>query len=247
LNTNRAGYGKVFLSIAAFMVCIGCAELQQTFPTGELLRGVLTTPGSQLDERTVSAGLKEALRVGTERTVFSTSRMDGYLGNALIRIALPDEYQPVAQTLRTIGLGGQVDSLETAMNRAAEQAAGEAKNIFWNAISQMTLTDALGILNGGQTAATDYFRDRTTHNLRNRFRPIVSQKMGEVGLYQVYNQFMTVYNTLPLLSKPALNLEDYVTDKAMGGLFTVLADEERKIRENPAARTTDLLRQVFGR
>lgn len=235
------------LFLAFLLAAGGCAELQGGLSPGDILQSVMRPRGTVLDERTVAAGLKEALRVGTDRTVGLTSRTDGFLGNALIHIALPDPYQPMARTLRTLGLGGQVDALETAMNRAAEQAGGEARTVFWDAISGMTLTDAYAILNGGETAATDYFRGRTSESLRGRFRPIVSQKMGEAGLYRAYDQLVTRYNALPFTTPPALNLEEYVTDRGLGGLFTILAQEEQRIRRDPAARTTDLLRKVFSR
>jgi hypothetical protein len=194
----------------------------------------------------VAAGLKEALRLGTERAVAATSRPDGYLANPLIRIAVPAELDSMARALRSIGLGRQVDEFDVAMNRAAEDAATEATGVFWDAISQMTLTDAHGILKGGETAATDYFRDHTEDTLGTRFRPIISEKMADVGLARLYEHLVSSYRTLPFASEPALDLNDYVTDKALDGLFTVLGQEETRIREDPAARSTELLRRVFG-
>ena len=218
----------------------GCAAEQTGINLGDLLGS-----GGPLDEKTVAAGLKDALRVGTERTVSSTSIVDGFLGNALIRIALPEQFETAASTLRKIGLGGQVDEVEVAMNRAAEMAAGEAKGVFWNAIGEMTLTDAFGILNGEETAATDYFRLRTSDELRTRFHPIVAAKMDEVGLYRVYEKAVDAYTALPLVSEPEVDLEAHITDRVLDGMFLVLAGEEKRIREDPAARTTDLLRKVF--
>ena len=211
------------------------------------LGGLIQGDGGPLDEETVAAGLKEALRVGTERTVGVTSRTDGFFGNALIRIVMPEQLQSMAKTLRTVGFGGQVDEFEVAMNRAAERAAGEATGIFWQAITRMSLSDAFGILNGGETAATDYFHVRTADPLRQKFRPIVTEKMTEVGLYRIYEDIAEQYNSLPLGSKPLIDLEEYVTERALGGLFTVLGQEEKRIREDPAARTTALLRKVFDR
>ncbi|MBN1826655.1 MAG: DUF4197 domain-containing protein [Candidatus Eisenbacteria bacterium] len=217
----------------------GCAA-EQT------LGGLLGGGGGPLDESTVAAGLKEALRVGTDRTVSVTSALNGFLGNELIRIAMPEQLESMAGTLRTVGLGGQVDEMETAMNRAAELAAGEATDVFVSAITQMTIADAFGILNGGDRAATDYFQEKTTEELSGRFRPIVSEKMEEVGLARIYGDLSTRYNALPFVTTPAVDLTDYVTERALGGLFTVLAQEEGKIREDPAARTTALLKRVFG-
>ena len=199
-----------------------------------------------LDEQTVAAGLREALRIATERTVKSTSKLDGFLGNALIRIVMPEQFEVAAKTLRAVGFGKQVDELEIGMNRAAERAAGEATEVFLNAITQMTLEDAFSILNGGDNAVTNYFRSRTEESLHERFKPIVTEKMSEIGLYKVYNGLTDYYNKLPLVTTPALDLDEYVTQHALNGLFTVLGQEEKRIRTDPLARTTDLLRRVFG-
>ena len=230
------------LLLAALVLTVGCAALQQD------LSAVLGSgSGGELDERTVARGLKEALRVGTGNAVLSTSSVDGFLGNALIRIAIPDQLQSAASTLRSIGLGSRVDELEAGMNRAAELAAGEARDIFWTAVTGMTISDAFGILKGHDTAATEYFRARTGDALRERFRPIVEEKIGEIGLSRVYGRIADAYNGVaPPGSESLVDLDDYVTERALDGLFTVLGQEERKIREDPMARTTDLLRRVFG-
>jgi len=224
---------------------LACAGLDPADLEG-LLQAAQSAGGGALDEGTVAAGLKEALEVGTKRAVDVTSRSGGFGLNDLIRIETPEQLQPMTDALRMVGLGGRVDELETSMNRAAELAAGEATDVFWDAIAKMSISDAFGILNGDETAATDYFRDRTTTQLTERFRPIVNQKMQEVGLYQTYKQLTSAYASLPLASKPSLDLEEYVTDNAVGGLFTVLGQEETKIRSDPGARSTELLRKVFG-
>jgi hypothetical protein len=233
-----------FLWVPCALIAAGCAALQGN------LGGVLGSGSGEsapLDEPTVVAGIKEALRVGTQNTVLSTSRLDGFLGNALIRIAIPPQLTSAASTLRQVGLGAQVDELEVGMNRAAEKAAGEARDVFWDAITGMTVSDAFGILRGGDTAATAYFRGRTYAALETRFRPIVQQKIQEIGLSRVYTRVADAYNSLPLAGQSRLvDLDDYVTERALSGLFTVLGQEERKIREDPAARTTELLRRVFG-
>jgi hypothetical protein len=191
--------------------------------------------------------LKEALQVGSERAVASTSQVDGYLANALIRIAIPEQLDSMASTLRKVGLGRQVDELEIGMNRAAERAAADAKSVFWSAIRQMSIADAFAILRGGDHAATDYFRAQTAEILRGRFRPIIAQKMEEVDLSRIYQRAAAAYNAIPLVDKPeAVDLEQYITQQALTGLFTVLAQEEKLIRDDPVARTTDLLRRVFG-
>jgi hypothetical protein len=235
---------QLFALVSVFSAC-GCATLQKDMPG---VFGGNSGGGGALDESTVIAGIKEALRVGTENAVVSTSKLDGFLGNQLIRIVIPEQMASVASALRNVGLGGQVDELEVGMNRAAERAAAEARGVFWDAITGMTVSDAFGILTGGNTAATDFFRDRTSATLRTRFHPIVEQKIEEVGLSRVYSRIADSYNSLPVAGKQRLvDLDEYVTDRALDGLFTVLATEEQKIRQDPLARTTDLLRRVFGR
>ena len=228
------------ITLGLILSVAGCATLQDLgYGTG--------TAGGGLDEATVVAGLKEALTVGTGRTVDVTAQVDGYLANELIRIAVPAQLAPAAETLRRAHLGSVVDDLETGMNRAAELAAVEARDIFVGAIRSMTLADAFAILRGSDTAATDYFEARTRSSLAARFRPIVTAKMNEVGVSRLYSQTLDTYNLIPLTTKPALvDLEDYVTDRALAGLFTVLAQQEQQIRRDPVARTTDLLRRVFG-
>ncbi len=200
---------------------------------------------SALDESTVAAGLKEALRIGTERSTASTSQLDGFYKNALIRIALPDQFEGVAKTLRQFGMGSYVDNFEVSMNRAAERASGEAVDVFWSAIKQMSISDAFGILNGEQTAATDYFRGKTTASLTARFQPIVRTKMKEVGVYNLYNDLVAKYNTLPIEKPEAVDIDTYVTARTVNGIFSVLEGEEKRIRQDPAARTTALLKKVF--
>lgn len=202
--------------------------------------------GGPLDDATIVQGLQEALHVGTQRAAASTSRTDGFFANPRIRIPLPRELSTVAKTLRTAGFGSKVDEFELAMNRAAEQASGEAVDVFWNAIRRMTFADARGILQGDSTAATTFFRRTAGEELRARFRPVVVARMNELGYVRKYDELVDLYASLPLTTRPAFRPEDYVTDRALDGLFTVLGDEEKRIREDPAARTTALLRRVFG-
>lgn len=223
----------------------GCSNIDPEIL--DIVLGVPTDDDAPLDEATVSRGLREALRIGTERAVDRTSRVDGFLGDALLRITLPEEFEDAASTLRRIGFARQVDELEVAMNRAAEDAAGEAREIFVDAITSITIADAFGILRGNDTAATTYLRDRTSDRLRERFQPIIANKMEKVGLYRAYGQLAEVYNALPGNRRPAVDLEDYLTEHTLDGLFQALGDEEKRIREEPIARTTELLRKVFSR
>jgi len=201
---------------------------------------------ASVDSTNVS-GLKEALRIATERAVRATSQTNGFLDNAKIRIGLPGSLDKMASGLRAIGMGAQVEELEVSMNRAAEKAAGEATPVFVDAITQMSFQDATGIVTGGDTAATDYFEKTTSDPLRTRFRPIVEQATQNVGLAKQYEQLVGRSKSVPFVSTPKLDLAGYVTDKTLSGLFTVVGEEEKKIRTNPAARATDLLKQVFGR
>lgn len=229
----------------ALMLLVGCAGIDPA-----VLETVLGTPSSSeapLDEATVSRGLREALTVGVERTVERVSQLDGFNANPQIRIVLPGELQDMANLLRQVGFARQVDDFEATMNRAAEQASMEARQVFVDAILGMTIADAFGILRGGETAATDYLERRTSNDLRQRFRPIIENKMQRLGVYRTYNRLADTYNALPSTRKPALRLDDYLTEEALDGLFHELAKEERKIREDPIARTTELLRRVFGR
>jgi len=202
---------------------------------------------SQLSDATTASGLKEALQVATERAVHSTSQTGGFLDNPQIRIKLPGKLETMANGLRAVGMGGEVDQLEVAMNHAAEQAAGEATPIFVDAIKAMTFEDAAGILRGNDTAATTYFKQKTTAPLRAKFRPVVDTAMSKVGVAQQYEALVGQYTSLPFTSAPKLDLTGYVTDQALAGLFKIVGDEEKSIRKNPAARTTDLLKQIFSR
>lgn len=227
----------VSLALAAFLVSgTACGNLPKEFGGGSL---------AALDDGTIADGLREALRVGAERAVGNVSRTDGFLGNKLIRIALPDQIDKMTSALRKIGFGRQVDELETSMNRAAEKASVEATAIFWDAVKGLTIEDARAVLNGGKHAATKLLRDRTSAQLEARFRPIVTTKMDEVGLTKLYGSLADTYDSIPLAQKPAVRLDEYVTGKAIDGLFKVLATEEERIRADPVARTTELLQRVF--
>ena len=237
------GFVLCLFAIAGF----GCAELGiDASVVDDILASTGTNGGSGLSQSQVVSGLKEALRVGTERTVATTSSEGGFLDNSLLRIALPDQLQTTAKAARLVGFGSQVDSLEVTMNRAAEQASGEATEVFWEAVKEMSIQDAYGILNGGDDAATQYFRGATEDSLRARFEPVVTSAMEQVGVYQAYDGLTSSYSALGLLGDPKASLNEHVTTGTLDGLFSVLADEEKKIRDDPAARTTDLLKQVFG-
>jgi hypothetical protein len=199
-----------------------------------------------MSEEKVAAGLREALEVGSGRAIDATSARNGFFRDEIIKILLPDELKTIADGARTVGLGDQVDDLVLAMNRAAEKASGEAVDVFVDVATSLTIQDAFDILYGGETAATDLFRRRTTSELTDRFRPIVANKMQEVGVYSIYDGITSTIARLPFTQFQGIDLEEYVVDKALEGVFTKLAGEERKIRESVSARSTQLLREVFG-
>jgi hypothetical protein len=199
------------------------------------------------DDSTIASGLKEALSIGTKNAVTSVSQTDGYFGNAMIKILMPEKIQNVAGVLGKLGYQKQVDDFIISMNRAAEKAAPQAASLFVGAIKEMTLEDAKGILTGGDTSATDYFKKKTSDNIYTAFKPIISSSMNEVGVTRSYKTMMDKYTALPFMKSQSLDLDHYVTNKAMDGLFYMIGQEEKKIRTNPAARVTDLLKKVFGK
>jgi hypothetical protein len=210
------------------------------------LGGIFGQQGGPSEAR-VAAGLKEALQVGSENAVKLTGRRDGYFQNQAIKILMPERLRNVEQGLRAVGYGPQVDEFILSMNRAAEQAAPAAKQIFWGAIRDMTFDDARKILAGSETAATEYFRGKTSERLTAAFRPIVEKRTDEVGVTRQYKQLVGQAQAIPFLRLESLDIDRYVVGKALDGLFFVLAEEERKIRTDPAARVTDLLKEVFQR
>jgi hypothetical protein len=215
-------------------------------PLDELWKRATGQSASNLSNDRIAAGLKEALRVGTTKAVAITGRPDGFLKNEAIKILLPEKLQTAGRALRLVGMGAQLDELEVGMNRAAEQASPQAKQIFLNAVTSMSINDARGILTGNDTAATDYFRRATSEDLTAAFAPIVHRSMQNVGVVREYQQLMQNSMAGALLRNQKFNLDDYVVGKTLDGLFYMLGQQEKQIRQNPAARTTDLLKQVFG-
>ena len=195
---------------------------------------------------TIVSALKEALQIGTQNSVDVLSVADGYFGNELVKILLPSQIKKVEPMMRSIGLGNTLDEFVLSMNRAAESAASEAGPIFIDAIKEMTITDAINILNGDDHAATDYFREKTSDKLTEKFRPIISAQMDEVGVTKQYKKLADGVSSNPFINLGNLDLDTYVTNKALDGLFTIVAQEEEKIRTDPAAQVTDLLKDVFG-
>lgn len=195
----------------------------------------------------IASGLKEALTKSTGTAVASTGQHDGYFKNQAIKILLPGPLQTASKGMRMMGMGAQLDGLELAMNRAAEQAAPEAKQIFIDAIAKMSFDDARKILSGGNTAATDYMKKTSSTELTKAFTPIVHHSMENVGVITQFNQLTQNSMAGPLLANQSFNLDGYVVGKALDGLFYMLAQEEKQIRTDPATQTTSLLKEVFGK
>ena len=202
--------------------------------------------GSGLSDVKIGSGLKEALKIGTENAVGFTGKKDGFFLNQAIKILMPEKLRTFEKGLRAVGYGPQVDEFVLSMNRSAEKATPFAKQIFWDAIGEMTFDDVKKILSGNDTAATDYFKGKTTSNLTDVFKPIVSNAMNEVGVTRQYKELVGRYESIPFVKKESFDLDHYVVAKALDGLFLMVGQEETKIRKNPTARTTDLLKEVFG-
>ena len=200
-----------------------------------------------LSNEKIASGLKEALRVGTENTVKETGREDGFLGNEIIRLPLPENIRKLEKTLRAVGQGKRLDEFVVSLNRAAERAAPAAKEIFWDAILQMTFSDVQKIFKGGDTAATDFFREKTGPRLMEAFLPVVKEATAEVGVTREYKKLTDAARSVPFMRVELTDIDEYVVGKALDGLFYVLGEEEKKIRKNPAARVTNLLKEVFGK
>jgi hypothetical protein len=230
------------LALGLFTFSTACAELDQTLNSLQL-----PVTNGILDERTIAAGLKEALQVGTGNAVTVTGTPAGYFRNQAIKLLLPEQLQSFEQGLRTLGYGRQVDEFVLSLNRAAERAAPQAKQIFWTAITEMTFADAKQILNGADTAATDYFRVKTRDRLAAAFRPTVERSMNEVGVTRQYKDLTARLKAIPLVKREALDLDQYVVAKSIDGLFLMLGREEKNIRLNPSARVSNLLKRVFAR
>lgn len=221
--------------------------LGNTAGLGSILDSVKkAVSGSGVGSDEIAQGLKEALRIGTGNAVNSVSALDGYLGNPDIKILLPESVQKVEKFLKLAGYGDELEAFEVSMNRAAEAAAPQAKELFWDAVKEMQFEDAKKILNGRENEATLFFKDKTYSRLQEIFKPVIGESMGEVGVTRQFQDLNNRLASIPMADEIAFDLDQYVTDRGLDGLFHMLAIEEKKIREDPAARVTDLLKKVFG-
>lgn len=236
---------KIYWFLVLALTACTSAQLNQTI--GEVNKAMGTTPAEKpLTTVEVGDGLKEALINGISKGADQVSLTDGYFKNLEIKIPFPPEVQKVEKTLRDIGLGSEVDKFVMTLNRGAEDAAKEAKPIFVSAIRSMTIQDAWAILKGEDNAATEYLRRTTSSQLKDAFKPVIQNSLNKVNATKYYGDLVTRYNKIPLVEKVNPNLDDYATDKAIQGLFVMIAKEEKNIRKDPVARTTELLKRVFG-
>ena len=222
-------------------LCLGaCAEMSQVLQSGAGAAG-----GS--NQSTLSRAIKESLELSSTRASDLLSKTGGYQNSSLYRIRLPEPVQPIASRLRQFGLGGQVDQIEKLMNQGAEHAAVEAKEVFIAAVRSMSIGDAMGIVRGSDTAATEYFRQRTEAELRQKYLPIVQTNLRQIGFYNQYQQLLSAYQQLPLTNKPELDLEQHVLTQSLNALFTQVGEEEKAIRKDPVGRGSSVIAAVFAR
>ena len=216
------------------------------FTRCDVLQEIQLPTGGGLTKDEIVRALKEALKTGTENAIKTLARENGFYLDDEVKIPFPEEVQYVEEKLRALGLGSLVDNFVKQMNHAAENAVDKAGPIFYDAIRQMTISDAVGILNGPDHAATDYFREKTYTQLVEAFRPDISQVLDNMHVSDYWTKITRAYNKIPLTKKVETDLPKYVTEKAIDGLFIKVADEEKRIREDPKARTTELLQKVFA-
>lgn len=232
---------KIFL-ICSIFTLISCAELQQVVNTLPNQTGV----GVGMDPTMIASGLRQALDLGIDKQVTKLTQKDGFYGNQLVKILLPQELQKVDQTLRDIGLGSLADEGIKALNRAAEDAVKQATPIFVSAVKDITFSDAKTILLGPDNAATNYLQQRTNVALYSKFNPVIKKSFSKVGADQIWSNIITKYNSVPFVTKVNTDLTDYVTNEALSGVYKMISVEEKDIRNNISSRTTTLLKQVFA-
>lgn len=231
-------------SIGVFLILLSGCDVQSQAQLGNILKQIPSSGNPSTSE--IALGIKQALEIGTSSGADKLSAKDGFLGNMAVKILFPTEAQKVEKTLRSLGLGSLADNVVTSLNRAAEDAAKEAKPIFVSAIKQMTITDATNILLGNKDAATAYFKRVTTSQLLEKFKPVINNSLNKVGATKYWGDAATQYNRLPLVKPVNTDLSGYVAQKAIEGMFIQIAQEELKIRSDFSSRSTTLLQKVFG-
>jgi hypothetical protein len=238
---------KIAYVALASSVILSCGTVNEIMKgVGDVLNETGTTTSSIPTNLEIGKGLKEALVKGTTQGVSSLSASGGYLNSSQFKIPFPNDAQKIESTLRNIGLGGEVDKVIVSLNRAAEDAVTEAKPLFVNAIKQMTFADVKNILMGDNMAATNYLKSKTNAQLQAAFKPKIQASLDKVSATKYWNDVISTYNKIPLVTKMNPDLTSFVTEQAIQGLFTKIAQEETAIRANPVQRTTGLLQKVFG-
>ncbi len=233
-------------SFAALAAALLLAATPASADLSSLLQSVGVSKKTSINDTPLASGLKEALRVGIDKSVQALGKQDGYLKNDLVKIQMPDRLKQVEALLRKTGFGPQVDEFVLSMNRAAEKAAPQAREVLIDAIAGMSIEDAQGIMNGGNTAATDYFKKSSSARLTQSFKPVVQKTMSEYAVTAKYQAITGKVQSLPFASKlPMPDIEGYVVQKALDGMYTTIGREETAIRKDPAARVTPLLKQIF--
>jgi hypothetical protein len=232
--------------LAALVLAVLPAGCESSGAYGPVLGDILTRPGGTLTTAEIDAGLREALVVATTNVASQLGRENGYFGDQRIRIPLPKTYREVQRNLAVVGASGPLDDVELRLNRAAEAAVPEARALILGAVRNMTIEDALGILRGGDTAATDFLRARTETQLAAAFTPHVRTALSQSGAFRSMESYLSGIGLGGTTSSVQADLTSHAVGLGLDGIFLYVAEEEKKIRENPLARTTDLLRKVFG-
>lgn len=225
-----------------FAILAGCAELPQLLETGTQVSQSAGYSPAQLNK-----AVKQSLELSAVRASETLGQAGGYSGNDAFRLTLPKNVQAIVEPLKQFGLGSQIDRIESLMNQGAERAAGEAKDLLVTTVRNMSVENAIGIVRGGDTAATDYFRAQTQEELRNRYGSIMQEQLQKLGFYSQYQQLLSAYKLLPLADKPNLDLEEHAVDQGLQALYQQIAQEEQKIRANPVEQGTALIAAVFGK
>ncbi|WP_282032069.1 DUF4197 domain-containing protein [Winogradskyella eximia] len=230
---------KFLTSVLCLSLLFSCAELQQVVDSLPQAEGVLSNTD-------IAAGLRQALDLGIDKQVSKLTQEDGFFKNELVKIVLPEELQKVDNTLRKVGLSSLADEGLKILNRAAEDAVKEATPIFVSAVKDITFADAKNILLGEDNAATSYLTSKTQTELYSKFKPVIENSFSKVGADKIWTNLITKYNSLPLTSSVNPDLTDYVTNEALKGVYTMIAVEEKEIREKTSSRSTELLKKVFA-
>ncbi len=239
-------FGSLFLLSMVLPLLLSCTEAELQQISRQVTAGLATGPAAELTMGEIDTGLREALRVGSEEVVLQVGRPDGFYRDVNIRIPLPRDLQKARELSAKIGLDRSFVELEERLNRAAEKAAPLARDLFWQAISQMTIGDVQQIFRGSEDAATRYFEQKMTPQLAQSLRPVVDATLDQVGAVRQFKQVLREYQAIPFAPRIEADLTGYVVEKGMAGIFYYLAMEEAAIRRDPLKRTTEILRKVFG-